>query len=448
MYLHSFGANSMMPIELQKKLNNALIFLYLVLLLGNPLDDYKKIKKKQDYNLKRLMKRAYKIPFYRERFDRIGKTYVDFKTAEDLVSFPILTKEELRAWIVEELAKNPKKYEKWYIVTTSGSTGKPLKTMVTPRENAILAANWIRIGCRNGFHPLFDKTLALKDPELINKRGGRDSFIQSLGLMRRSVISFTSDGREIIEAINSEKPDYIYIHRSKLFQALMFAKQEGVSVHKPKLIAIIGEGIDQQAATLINGFFPKICFSSYGTMETGACTYTEKGSFDKHIVTRDTHIINLINEKGEIADKGKMLLTNLFIYGFPIINYDIEDGAELEKNDQAEFPFLVNIKGRLNDIMYFKDGSSVDYHSFYSIMERRNDILQFRVIQYDYFTLEIQLVKNRDMKSSKEDICREIEEQIRKLIKDQDVQYVFRWVKELLPDENGKRRFVVSNIKK
>lgn len=48
----------------------------------------------------------------------------DIRTGDDLSKLPLLTKDELRAWMNEE-AKDPK-YDCWFHDTTSGSSGIPL----------------------------------------------------------------------------------------------------------------------------------------------------------------------------------------------------------------------------------------------------------------------------------------------------------------------------------
>lgn len=434
---------------LQRKLNNILAYMNLLELNCHNLKNESRIKKVQDRNVRKLMRKAYKIPFYRAKFDAIGKTPSDFKTAADLVNFPLLTKNEIRNWISTELENNPKKYQHWYRVTTSGSTGTPLMICVSPAENARLTANWLRIISNAGVNPFTDKTMALKDPELIKQRKGKDSIVQKLGLLRRHVISFASSGKTILDNLNSEKPDFLYIHRSKLMETIMYAERSKEQFHKPRLIAVIGEGIDKNAEALFDKHFEGRFFSSYGTMETGACTYTPVGDTSKHIVTRDTHVINIVNEKGELAQTGRMVLTNLFFYGFPIINYDIGDGAQIYTDPKSGLQYISNIKGRINDIIQFSDGSIVDWLSFYTVMERRADVLQFRVVQKEYDLLEIQLVKNPEKAIKTEsEICKEIEEALRKVVQYQPVVYMFTWHDELLPDKNGKRRFIVSEVKK
>ena len=112
--------------KLQKKMVNVFLFFDLMKLNRKypKGDDYIRLKKIQEKRLHKLMKKAYQIPFYRERFDRAGVKPEDIRTAEDLVKLPPLTKDELRAWMNEE-AEKPK-YKDWFHDTTSGSSGKPL----------------------------------------------------------------------------------------------------------------------------------------------------------------------------------------------------------------------------------------------------------------------------------------------------------------------------------
>ena len=79
--------------KLQKKMVNVFLFFDLMKLNRKypKGDDYIHLKKIQEKRLHKLMKKAYQIPFYRERFDRAGVKPEDIRTAEDLVKLPPLT---------------------------------------------------------------------------------------------------------------------------------------------------------------------------------------------------------------------------------------------------------------------------------------------------------------------------------------------------------------------
>ena len=75
--------------------------------------------------LRETMKRAYRVPFYKERMDKIGMKPEDFKTFEDLQKMPFTVKTDLRDHYPYGLFAEPMEN----IVRThasSGTTGQPI----------------------------------------------------------------------------------------------------------------------------------------------------------------------------------------------------------------------------------------------------------------------------------------------------------------------------------
>ena len=91
-----------MAFVIEKKLKNVMTFYYLMKLDKKIPTDRAFIRKRQGKKVHELMKRAYKIPFYRKRFDANHLTPNDFHTPEDLVKFPVTTRADLRLWMQEE----------------------------------------------------------------------------------------------------------------------------------------------------------------------------------------------------------------------------------------------------------------------------------------------------------------------------------------------------------
>ena len=70
--------------SLSKKLANFNVFGDLMKLRSHDLEDPEEIKKLQDRGVREIMTRAYKVPFYRKKFDEAGLKPSDFKEASDL----------------------------------------------------------------------------------------------------------------------------------------------------------------------------------------------------------------------------------------------------------------------------------------------------------------------------------------------------------------------------
>ena len=128
----------------QKKMKNIYTMFYLIGMNKDFDSNPKKIKEDQNRRIHKLMKRAYEIPFYREKFEASGTTPDDYHCAEDLVKFPTINKDELRQFMQKNWDDNPKKRDLWQVLSTSGSSGTPLKIVQTHKEHARSNANWIR----------------------------------------------------------------------------------------------------------------------------------------------------------------------------------------------------------------------------------------------------------------------------------------------------------------
>ena len=173
---------------IQKKLKNVYTVWYLLTLRRSFDGDPKKIKADQNRKIHKLMKRAYKIPVYREKFEQSGTTPDDYHCSEDLVKFPTLTKPELRLWMQTEWDEHPEIHDDTNILSTSGSYGTPLKMLYTQKEQACSDANWARALAAAGYKPLRGKMYSFSTSHKGPRKKDRDSIIQKFGLMRRKVV--------------------------------------------------------------------------------------------------------------------------------------------------------------------------------------------------------------------------------------------------------------------
>ena len=252
--------------KLERKLVNVLLFFDLFKMKTKIPKDFTKVMRIQDKRVRKLVKKAYKIPFYKERFDRAGVRPEDIRTGDDLSKLPLLTKDELRAWMNEE-AKNPK-YEDWYHDTTSGSSGVPLMLLVSPREKAYNMANWFRVMMTAGYNPFFGKTMSRKSAHSVT--GGSDTFLQHFGILRRGFVAQYDPEPEIVKQINAYRPDFLYMNKSEFMRICLYCKKNHVKLAKPKFYCPTGEKIDDTARKLFAEILGPGIIDSYGTAETGA----------------------------------------------------------------------------------------------------------------------------------------------------------------------------------
>ena len=85
------GKEEVMFEKLERKLVNVLLFFDLFKMKTKIPEDFNGVMRTQDKRVRKLVKRAYEIPFYRKRFDEAGVKPEDIRTGDDLSKLPLLT---------------------------------------------------------------------------------------------------------------------------------------------------------------------------------------------------------------------------------------------------------------------------------------------------------------------------------------------------------------------
>lgn len=434
-----------------RKMENVIMLQILAGLEKKPsrrVQELRKVKEKQDKLVHELMVRAYDIPFYRRRFEETGTTPADYQTAADLYKFPVLTKEQLRDWMDEELEGNQEKYKDWHVNPTSGSTGIPLRTLFSPRENAAVHANWLRVLMMGGFIPLVHKNLH-RPNSLHTVTGGRKSLMQRAVDLRWKEMSDSIKNRipseQLLKEINDYKPYFLYTHKNVLVRVAKYAKEHNISLWQPKLYAPISEMLDHQSEQLLLEMFGPGLLNAYGLSEVGSCATRLPGS-KEFVVNNDTHVINIYDDEGKPSDSGMAVVTPLFKTDLPIINYETRD--RMVSYQKEGIRFITSLLGRMNDVIRHKDGSVTEWGNIELVVNYSTnlDIVQSRFIQESYDLIRIQLVKDPASKLTDEEIEQRYTEKFAPVLNN-EFRFEYEWLDEIPADPNGKLRMIVCKVK-
>jgi phenylacetate-CoA ligase len=149
------------------------------------------------------------------------------------------------------------------------------------------------------------------------------------------------------------------------------------------------------------------------------------------------------DEQAEPGQTGRIVITDLFNYGMPLIRYDTGDiGAISQDSRKAGNMYLAKIEGRKIDMLYDTKGNLVSSYLVYKNMWQYTEIIQYQLIQEgrkDY-TFKI----NTDKRFTKEE----------KLIKEfkaylgNDAIFTIEYVSEIPLLSSGKRKMIVNNYLK
>lgn len=407
-----------------------------------------KIKEDQNRRIHKTMKDAYKIPFYQKKFEESGTTPDDYHCSEDLVKFPTMDKAELRQWMEGEYNAHPEMHDKWEILRTSGSSGNPMKVLLTHKEFAYDSANWIRELMVGGYHPLRGKMFSYRTGHSAPNPKGRDSIIQKFGFMRRKVVgeeNCVGDGiKDYIDAINEYEPQLIVFRRNCMVRIVMYAKQHDLPLWKPDLYVPVSETVDSVTRNLLEETLGPGLIDAYGCTETGNCIIRYPGD-DFFYVVNDMAVANVYDDNDQLADNGRIILTSLYKESFPIINYDVGDGAESYVKDGLRY--FTSIQGRLNDLLKHEGGYE---SSIFLLMKAAYDtvgLAQFKYIQETYHDLLIQLSPDPACENlQKDEIEKHFRDAVERIFKG-EFKARIEWLDIIPPDETGKQRCFVCKVK-
>ena len=427
--------------KLQKKLSNVYIFWDLTKMKREIPKDFTDVKRIQQKRLQKLVKKAYKMPFYKERFDRVNLKPEDIRMPEDLAKLPVLTKDELREWMNKEI-QNPK-YKDWIVDTTSGSTGQPLSILLSPKEKAYMKANWIRVMMLTGYNPFTGKTVSRINAHDENP-GGQDGIIQKFGILRREFVNQYAPEAEVIDAINKAKPDFLYMNKTELMRLVLYSERTGKKIFQPKYYDPISEKVDENNRKLFKKVLGPGIVDSYGSAETGACMVRLPDS-DEYVVHNDSFVVNVLDEEGRMADEGSIVITPLYKTDLPLINYMIGDKVTSEVRDGVRF--VKTVQGRMNDFFRYENGEVTSFFEVTPIIAHCNDIFQIRFIQESYERIRVQCVHNKaESKMTESELEEFLTKELNAVFK-KPFQIEYEWMNSIPPDENGKLRMIVCKVK-
>ena len=423
---------------IERKLLSVLIFLDLFKMQTKLPMNYKKAKRTQDKRVRKLAKKAYEIPFYKERFDSVCVKPSDIKEGKDLTKLPLLTKEELREWMKEEAEKDC--YKNWYHDCTSGSTGNPMMILFSPREKAYNMANWFRVMLLYGYNPFFGKTMSPVSTH--SQSGEKTTVLQKFGILRRRFIDNSKTEEELCKEINDYKPDFLYSNKSTLMKIALYAKNNNIVLHKVKYFCPTGEMLDDSAVKILREAFGGVLVDSYGTTETGS-VLTRKNGEPRYVTNTESFVMNIYDENDELSDTGRIVVTPLYLTDLPIINYVI--GDSVKGKYEGDELVVTEVLGRLNDLIKHKNGNATSYFEINKLLGEFDDVVQIRFIQKSYELLHIQCVKNTDKDTPVEEVEKNLTAELNKRLRE-PMEIEYEWMDLIPPDKNGKLRVIVSEV--
>ena len=167
--------------------------------------------------------------------------------------------------------------------------------------------------------------------------------------------------------------------------------------------------------------------------------YLNQGSYVFELLKLDS------DEYADYGELGRIVITDLFNYAFPIIRYDTGDTAIMAKGDERSFgyDYITKLYGRRMDLIYKPDGSPIAPMVLSRTLKYFDSIYQWQFIQENKNEYIVKIILRNDFKFNEQAMIKQLKEY---LGVNANISVVY--TNEISCLKSGKRKPVINNWKK
>lgn len=361
------------------------------------------IKQWQNLKLQKLIQHAYhNSNYYRELFDKNGLGPNDIKSQNDLELIPVLTKDAARNRFNDIIPSNISTiaHKK---SATGGSTGDPLAYWLDHNSwsfsNANTIINWERIGYNYG-----DKYIALGSTSLfVDKKPSNKHLLyykmkNKIGL--NGINMSEAVCQEYVALIKRNNIRFIYGYASSIYLLAKYLIKTKTELNIEVCFTTAERLTDLYKDTIMKAFNCAI-LDCYGAHDGGITAFAhEEDCFEVSyncLVRQNNPDHNGI---------GPALLTDLTNYAMPLINYQLGDEVQINKNSGVysyNGQILNKVLGRTSDVIYLENGNILTGPGF-TILFKDLPVEHYCIEKDGYNTITISITKLPEYNSTHEKI--------------------------------------------
>lgn len=395
----------------------------------------------------RLLAYAYKnVNWYHNSFKYAGLLPEDIRYPEDYNKVPVLTRKDIvdnfEQFISSEISPSSLK-----ITTTGGSTGTPLKLGM--QRNGLRELHKWQMFSWWGLSPGIDKATAYRNVPVnrINKIAlALIHWPQKV--VKMDATNINEEGiSEFIQRIIDIKPRLVHGYVGALDIVADYILEKNISIFPPEVVWVTASPINTLVETKISKAFKASVVDQYGCSEIYFIAAECPCKQGLHIFS-DSVRVEFLNEQNQAVNSGeygKIVLTNLDEYHFPLIRYENGDtGRFLNKqcNCGMSLPLMDKVKGRISENLLLPDKTVLAGEYLTTIFDDfTDDVRQFQIVQHQNLDISVYIVFQSGAKNQKA-VISVVEGELQKRIKNQ-VRLDFT-VKSGIPVTRGKLQFIIK----
>jgi phenylacetate-CoA ligase len=373
------------------------------------------------------------------------KFYRDKTRFKSLSDFSVINKSIVRD-AMNSFYSNAFELSELVSVVTSGSTGTPFKVYHNKDKKLRNSADTIYFSERAGY-TIGSRLIYMK----IFVPGKMKNPISYLMENTIPIDVIKLDDAEIAALINlmeNDRSTFSIVGYSSALSLLckyLEKKAHGTVKADIKSIIAISEALDDHTKQKLHEYFGSPVISRYSNLENGIIAQQEIGESGKFIINTASYYVEILEINSDrpagAGKTGRIVVTDLFNYGMPLIRYDTGDVGILSADSNNSMNmYLEKVEGRKLDILYDTGGNIVSSYLVYKNMWQYTEINQYQLIQEGpkEYTFKI----NSDVIFTKE---AKLISEFKKYL-GQDAVFKLVYVSEIPLLSSGKRKFIVNQF--
>jgi phenylacetate-CoA ligase len=312
-------------------------------------------------------------------------------TSFNLKDYPVMNKSlliENHSKIAVSPENIPGQVGKLHIQSTSGSTGTPFQIPQDTRKRLQCLAELKYFGEIVGFRT-HDMLIHLrtwnrwqsKTPKQIKKENIIPFDISQMG---------DKELGELCDLINKHKAVCLRGYASSFDLLARYIKENGRNCPSVKIIIAGSEALHDDVRHIVKENMGCEIISQYADEECGIMAQERiptKSTDNPMYLNHADYIFECLkmdsDEPAEYGEVGRLVVTDLHNYAFPVIRYDTGDAAVMAPPDEHSngFPVLGKLYGRRLDVCYTTKGEPFSPMTIGRILKHYNKIIQWQFIQ-------------------------------------------------------------------
>ncbi|MCK5261159.1 MAG: phenylacetate--CoA ligase family protein [Thermoplasmatales archaeon] len=373
------------------------------------------LQKYRDKHLKKMVRFAYTVPVYHDKYKKAGVHPKDIEGVKDIKKLPLISKDEIKKYYPEGIISPKFRKGQLIEVTTSGTTGKSLSIYVDMFDIVMGLFGYIRTLKEYDINWRKDKITIIGDfaPHTVESGYINRGLIPNLKLdfLLKNIQWLNTNDKpsKLIEEIDRFKPVFIGGYVGMLGHlALLKEKGHGKNI-KPKYIASTGTVLDKHLRKFIEETFDAFVFEAYGATESGPIAFQCRNG--KYHIMSDLVYPEFLKDGKEVSsgEPGNLVITKLFGNGTPIIRYDAINDIVAPLYEKCDCglsgDLITKIYGRDDLSLLLSDGKLLLPSSFGEIFSKilyelkANKIKGVKIIQQSLTKIEIQVVIDEELRN-------------------------------------------------